>query len=164
MDSAPSGKKFIGLSGKSDAFSDKEREGIANKQSGGKVDFKVEKSPGQTIARAYESVKSHSGPKVLHMHFGHDRKDFAERLKTSVEGGKIPELEGHKFDKVYVHYPKDENRSHGFSGTKMRTAAEEGDLHTFKKHIGPSFDDRQSKNLMDRTKIGLLAGKIKVKR
>jgi len=163
MEAAPHGKKFIGLSGKSDAFSDKEREDIANKQSGGKVDFQTVKSPGVTIAKAHASMPA-TGRKVLHLHFGHDRQKFAEGLKHSVENGKIPELQGHKFDEVHVHLPKDENRSHGLSGTKMRTAAESGDLNTFKKHVGPNFSDKEVKGLMDRTRVGLMAGKIKVKR
>jgi hypothetical protein len=163
MNAAPHGKKFIGLSGKSDAFSDKEREDIANKQSGGKVDFQTVKSPGITIAKAHASMPS-TGRKVLHLHFGHDRRDFAEKLKHSIENGKIPELNGQKFDEVNVHLPKDENRSHGMSGTKMRTAASEGDLNTFKKHVGPNFSDKEAKSLMDRTRVSLMAGKIKVKR
>lgn len=163
MNSAPKGKKFIGLSGKSDVFSDKEREDIANKQSGGKIEFKTEKSPGQTIARAYGSMKG-SGKKVLHLHFGHDRKPFAEGLKKSIENGKIPELQGHTPDEVHIHYPEGEERSHGLSGTKMRTAASSSDLGEFKKHVGPAFSDKEAKKIMDRTRVGLMAGKIKVKR
>ena len=157
------GKKFVGLSGKSDVFSDKEREDIANKQSAGAAEFKVEKSAGQTVGRAFKSMKG-SGKKILHLHFGHDRKEMAERLKSSIEAGKIPELEGHKPDEVHLHFPKDENRSHGMSGTKMRTAASSSDLPTYKKHLGPNFSDKEAKSLMDRTRVGLMAGKIKVKR
>jgi len=157
------GKKFVGLSGKSDAFSDKEREDIANKQSGGDAQFKVEKSAGQTVGRAFHSM-SGAGKKILHLHFGHDRKEMAERLKSSIEAGKIPELQGDKPDEVRIHYPEDENRSHGMSGTKMRTAAAEGDLSTYKKHLGPNFSDKEAKGIMDRTRVGLIAGKIKVKR
>ena len=105
-----------------------------------------------------------SGKKILHLHFGHDRKDFAEKLKGSIEAGKIPELEGNKPDEVRLHFPKDEGRSHGMSGTKMRTAAAEGDLPTYKKHLGPNFSDKEAKGIMDRTRVGLMAGKIKVKR
>ncbi len=157
------GKKFVGLSGKSDVFSDKEREDIANKQSDGKADFKVEKSAGMTVGRAFHSMKG-PGKKVLHLHFGHDRKEMAERLKSSIEAGKIPELQGHKPDAVHIHYPKDENRSHGMSGTKMRTAASDSDLPTYKKHLGSNFSDKEAKSIMDRTRVGLMAGKIKVKR
>jgi hypothetical protein len=157
------GKKFVGLSGKSDVFSDKEREDIANKQSDGKAEFKVEKSAGMTVGRAFHSMKG-PGKKVLHLHFGHDRKEMAERLKSSIEAGKIPELQGHKPDAVHIHYPKDENRSHGMSGTKMRTAATESDLPTYKKHLGSNFSDKEAKSIMDRTRVGLMAGKIKVKR
>ena len=164
MKSAPEGKKFVGLSGKSDVFSDSERENIANKQAKGDAEFKVEKSPGQAIARAYESMSGSKGKKVLHLHFGHDRKDFAERLKDSIKGGKIPELNGNVPDEVHVHYPKDENRSHGMSGTKMRVAAENKDLPTYRKHLGPSFSEKESKGIMDRTGVGLMSGKIKVKR
>jgi hypothetical protein len=105
-----------------------------------------------------------SGRRVLHLHFGHDRKDFAEGLKRSIENGKIPELNGEKPDAIHIHYPKDENRSHGMSGTKMRTAVSTGDTETFKKHLGPNFSDKEAKGIMDRTRVGLMAGKIKVKR
>lgn len=157
------GKKYVGLSGKSDVFSDKEREDIANKQSEGTAKFKVEKSAGQTVGRAFHGMTG-TGKKVLHLHFGHDRKEMAERLKSSIEAGKIPELGGEKPHRVEIHYPEDEDRSHGMSGTKMRTAATEGNIATYKKHLGPSFSDKEAKNIMDRTKVGLMAGKIKVKR
>jgi hypothetical protein len=157
------GKKFIGLSGKSDVFSDNEREDIANKQSGGTAQFKVEKSAGQTVGRAFDSMKG-SGKKILHLHFGHDRKEMAERLKSSIQAGKIPELNGEKPHAVHIHYPSDEDRSHGMSGTKMRTAAENNDVDTYKKHLGNNFSDKEAKSIMGRTRVGLLAGKIKVKR
>lgn len=163
MEHGKPGKKFVGLSGKSDVFSDKEREAISNKQSGGKANFKVEKSAGQTVARAFNSM-SGSGKKHLHLHFGHDRKAFAERLKSSIEAGKIPELEGQVPHQVHIHYPSDENRSHGMSGTNMRNAAVNNDHETFKKHLGPKFSDKEAKSIMDRTRVGLAAGKIKVKR
>lgn len=157
------GKKFVGLSGKSDAFSDKEREDIANKQSNGNAEFKIEKSAGQTVGRAFHSMKGNS-KKVLHLHFGHDRKEMAERLKSSIEAGKIPELGGEKPHRVELHFPRDENRSHGLSGTKMRTAAQSGDINTYKQHLGPNFSDKEAKSIMDRTRVGLMAGKIKIKR
>jgi hypothetical protein len=50
------------------------------------------------------------------------------------------------------------------SGTKMRTAVSTGDTETFKKHLGPNFSDKEAKGIMDRTRVGLMAGKIKVKR
>jgi hypothetical protein len=104
------------------------------------------------------------GKKVLHLHFGHDRKEMAERLKSSIEGGKIPELGGEKPHRVEIHYPKDENRSHGMSGTKMRFAAQTSDAKAYKQHLGPNFSDKEAKGIMDRTRVGLMAGKIKVKR
>jgi hypothetical protein len=153
------GPKFVGLSGKSKAFSDEEREYIANKQSGGSAEFKVENSPGFAIARAYNAVSNKPGRKVLHLHFGHDRKAFAEGLKRSVEAGKIPELQGNKFDSVEIHYPKDENRSHGMSGTKMRKAANKGNFSEFSKHLG-NFPISQTKKIMDKVREGIKSGSI----
>jgi hypothetical protein len=159
MKSAPSGPKFVGLSGKSSAFSNEEREDIANKQSGGEAEFKVEKSPGFAIARAYDAIRNRKGHKVLHLHFGHDRKSFAEGLKKSIESDKIPELQGNRFDRVEIHYPEDTDRSHGMSGTKMRKAAAEGNLDEFHRHLGP-FSKIEAERLMNRVKQGIDSGSI----
>lgn len=153
------GKKFVGLSGKSDVFSDKERADIGNRQSRGKVQFKVEKTAGETVGRAFHSLDPRKR-RVLHLHFGHDRKEFAERLKTSIEQGKIPELKGQRPDEVHIHLPKDQNRSHGMSGTKLRQSAASGDLNTFHKHIGPSFSRVEARKLMDRVSDGIKSGRI----
>lgn len=153
------GKKFIGLSGKSQEFSDKERADISNKQSRGKVQFKVERSAGETVGRAFNSLNSRKR-RVLHLHFGHDRKEFAERLKSSILQGKIPELKGQRPDEVHIHLPSDKNRSHGMSGTKLRQSAAAGDLTTFHKHLGPSFSRVEARKLMDRVSDGIKSGKI----
>lgn len=163
MSSHHHGKKFVGLSGKSDVFSDHEREHIANKQSAGAAHFKVEKSAGETVGRAFHTMDK-SKRRIVHLHFGHDRKNMAERLKSSIDAGKIPELHGDRPDAVYVHYPKDENRSHGFSGTKMRKAAHEHDIHTFHKHLGPSFTHEEASKLMHRVHNGIKSGHIPLKR
>ncbi|MCA6386052.1 MAG: hypothetical protein IM620_21480, partial [Cytophagales bacterium] len=164
MNNAPPGPKFIGLSGKSTAFSDKEREDIPNKQSRGQIKFKVEKTAGQTVGRAFQSMKRGKGKRNLHLHFGHDRKEFAERLKQSIMQGKIPELKGERPDAVHIHYPSDTNRSHGMSGTKMRQSAADGNLAEFHKHIGPSFTKVEARRLMDRVSDGIKTGKIPLKR
>lgn len=147
------GKKFIGLSGKSTVFSDEERADIANKQSGGEAETKVEKTAGQTVGRAYNNKVTH-----LHLHFGIDRKPMAERLKSSIEAGKIPEMGGGQFKEVHLHYPEDENRSHGLSGTKMRKAANEGDIETYHKHVGSVFSRPEAVKMMKRTKASIDSG------
>ena len=157
------GLKFVGLSGKSDVFSDDEREQISNAQSGGSVQFKVEKTAGQTIGRAFKALKD-AGKKILHLHFGADRKQFAERLKDCIEAGKIPELEGQVPNKIYIHYPENETRPHGFSGTRMRMAAMEGDFETFKHHLGSNFSYDDIIRIMTKTKFGIESGKIKLNR
>lgn len=164
MGSGPKGRKFIGLSGKSDAFSDEERSSIAHKVFGKDHDVKVEKTAGVTVGRAMDSVRGSKGKKILHLHFGHDRADFANRLKDSVKAGRIPELGSDKFDEVHVHLPKDTDRSHGFSGTKMRTAAADGDLETFHRHLGDGFSKSEANNLMKRTSNAIASGSLKVKR
>jgi hypothetical protein len=164
MSAGNPGPKIVGLSGKSHAFSDEERVNIAHRVLGPEHQIKVEKSAGQTIGRAMDAIESNPGKKILHLHFGHDRADFANRLKDSINAGRIPELNGRKFDEVHVHLPADTNRSHGFSGTKMRTAAAEGDLDTFHKHLGDGFSRDEAKTLMDRTAKAISAGSLTVKR
>ena len=154
------GPKIVGLSGKSTHFTDEERESIANKQSGGAAKFKVSPSAGHVVGQAWNEVADKKGRKILHMHFGHDRKSFAERLKNSVEAGKIPELGDNKFDEVHVHYPADEERSHGMSGTKMRNAANERDIATFKRHMGPNISNNEAGKIMLKMKKGIDSGSV----
>jgi hypothetical protein len=163
MDAAPAGKRFIGLSGKSDVFSNKEREDIASKQANNNTNFEVVKSPGITIAKAYNALPK-TGKKVLHLHFGSDRKSFAEGLKKSVMNDKIPELGGNKFDDVHIHYPKDENRSHGFSGTGLRSAVASGDTKTAEAHLGPNLNKKEKTGIINKMSNALQTGKMAVKR
>jgi hypothetical protein len=158
-----SGPKFVGLSGKSDLLSDSEREGIANKQSGGAAEFKVEKSAGQTVGRAFNSMRG-PGKKILHLHFGRDREQMAERLKSSIQAGKIPELGGKIPDEVHIHYPKDENRTHGMSGTRMRQAAAAGDIREFHRHLGDKFSPLEAGKMMRRVRGAINAGTLEVNR
>lgn len=158
------GSKFVGLSGKSDAFTDKERADIANRQAAGTAEFKVEKTAGQTVGRAFNSLSGTTGKKILHLHFGHDRKEMAERLRNSIQAGKIPELNGVIPDDVHIHYPKDENRSHGMSGTKMREAAVVNDLDTYHHHLGPYFTRDAARKIMNKTQKAMSSGQLAVKR
>ena len=158
------GQSFVGLSGKSTVFSESERENIASRQTGGKIEFKVEKTAGQTIGRAWKSLGKKSGKRILHIHVGGDRAESAEALKKSVESGRIPELKGGRFDEVHIHYPKNVNRPHGLSGTKMRTAAAAGDLETYHEHIGKGFSKEEAKEMMDRTKEAIDNGSLPLKR
>jgi hypothetical protein len=158
------GQSFVGLSGKSTVFSDSERSEIASRQTGGKIKFKVEKTAGQTIGRAWDSLGDKPGKRVLHIHAGGDRAEMAEGLKKSVEAGKIPELNGGKFDEVHIHYPENVDRPHGLSGTKMRAAAVAGDLETYHKHVGKGFSKEEAKKMMDRTQEAIKGGSLPLKR
>lgn len=159
------GSKFVGLSGKSDLFTDEERADIANRQSQGKAEFKVEKTAGQTVGRAVKSFNASPAAKIhLHLHFGSDRVEMAERLKSSIMAGRIPELEGQIPASVTVHYPQDPDRLHGLSGTNMRRAASEKDFATYKRHLGPSFSDAEARDLMNTVHNAIATGKLPVKR
>jgi len=160
------GPSFVGLSGKSTVFSDSERSEIASRQTGGKIEFKVEKTAGQTVGRAADTLDDDDEAE-LHLHFGGDRagpKGMAEGLKKSVENGKIPELRGRKFKKVHIHYPENVDRPHGLSGTKMRDAAFRGDLETYHEHVGKGFSEEEAKKMMDRTKEAIDSGSLPLKR
>lgn len=159
------GKKVIGMSTKGGVFTPEERSDILRRQWGKLVpDLEVHPSTsaGETIAHAFKQLPE--GKRHLHILIGADRKDFAEGLKQSLEANKIPEMEGQRFDSITIHHPEDTDRSHGMSGTKMRTAASAGDIEEFHKHVGPSFTRAEAIGLMGRVKSGIESGKIKVKR
>ena len=156
------GTRHVGISGKSDVFSPDERKSILSKQWGSEHSVHVVNGAGETIRRSYESLPQ--GRRHLHILVGHDRKDFAEGLKKSLEAGNIKEMGNNRFDSVTLHYPEDTDRTHGMSGTKMRKAASEGNLKEFHRHLGPAFSEEEAQAIMDRTKGGLDSGKIKLVR
>jgi hypothetical protein len=159
------GTKHVGISSKSDVYSPKERGDILSRQWGGKnkTNVHVVKSAGETVRAAHDSLPSH-GKKVLHLLVGHDRAEFAHGLKKSLEAGKVKEMEGKHFDEIHIHHPEDTGRSHGMSGTNMRTAASSGDLASFHKHLGPMFSKQEATRHMNKIKGALESGAIKVKR
>ena len=158
------GTKHIGISSKSDLYSPKERSDILHKQWGHKdLNTHVVKSGGETIAAAHASLPK-TGKKVLHLLVGADRLDFAEKLKHSLAAGKIKEMHGKHFDEVHVHTPENSERSHGMSGTKMRTAASAGDLNTFHKHLGSAFTKKEAQQHMSKIQTAMKSGKLSVKR
>ena len=73
-------------------------------------------------------------------------------------------MDGEKFDRIQIHYPTDENRSHGFSGTAMRTAAYNGDIEEFHRHLGANFTRAEAKEHMDKFRRGFASGEIVIKR
>lgn len=159
------GKAFVGLSGKSQAFSDSEREEIARKQSSGGVEYKVHPTAGRAITSAVNSLGK--GTKHLHIVVGSDRKDFAEKLRSSLIAGKIKDENGNPVpapDHIHIHTPEDGNRSHGMSGTKMRTAASQENLDEYHRHLGSNFSRSQAHSIMQRTRKALSAGTIKINR
>jgi hypothetical protein len=159
------GKKFVGISSKAEAFTPQERGNILERQwsrKNDKVHAHVITGMGEVIRKAHDSLPE--GKKVLHLVGGSDRKKFIEGIKDSLQKGKVKEMEGKSFDEVHTHYPTDENRSHGMSGTKMRKAAFEGDVETFHAHLGPMFSRPEATKLMKKVKSGIAAGTIPLER
>jgi len=152
--------KLIGMSKKAAHFSPMERKDIWNKQSGGDIKAHVVSGAGETIRKAYDALPNDGKPKHLHLVYGHDRKDVAYGVKKALDTGKIKEMGDMRFDHVHVHFPEDNVRSHGFSGTKMRQAAHEKDEPTLKAHLGGAY----SKDISDKIKVGIRAGHIPLKR
>lgn len=158
------GTKHIGVSGKSDVYDPEERKNILHRQWGdANNDVHVVKSAGETVKRAYDSLPE-GGKKVLHLLVGHDRKDFANGLKKSLEAGKIPEMTGNKFDDIQIHHPADSDRSHGMSGTNLRTAAAKGDVDEVHRHLGPMFSKAEAADHTKRIGEAIKSGALKVKR
>lgn len=159
------GKKFVGISSKAEAFSPKERAGILERQwshGGDTVHAHVISGMGEIIRKAHDSLPE--GKKVLHLVGGADRKKFIEGIKSSLQKGTVKEMEGKSFDEIHTHYPEDENRQHGMSGTKMRKAAHEGNLEEFHRHLGPMFSKKEAGTLMSKVKKGIDAGTIPLAR
>lgn len=158
------GKKHVGISQKADVFSPEERSHIMKKQWGQKdVNHHFTKSGGDTIGHAYHSLPK-GGKKHLHILVGGDRTEFAHGLKKSLEAGKIPEMNGHKWDSIHIHTPDDSGRAHGMSGTKMRAASVMGDHEEFHRHLGKEFSKEESKGIMHRIKHAIENKQLKIKR
>ena len=158
------GTKHIGVSSKSDVYDPEERKNILHRQWGdANNDVHVVKSAGETVRRAYDSLPE-GGRKVLHLLVGHDRKDFAEGLKNYLHAGKIPEMEGNKFDDIQIHHPADSERTHGMSGTNLRNAAANGDVDEVHRHLGPMFTRDEAADHTQRIGEAIKSRKLKVKR
>lgn len=154
------GNKYVGLSSSNKLFTDQERISIIRRQwQNESVTFLNVKSPGETIAEAFFDLPG-SGRKILQIVVGSDRLDFGNRLIKSLTEGKIPEMEGHFWDSIWLHTPEN-CRWHELSGTNLRRAVSEDDLETFFRHIG--FADN-SGFIWKRMKEGLKEGSIKIKR
>ena len=158
------GTKHIGISSKSDVYSPEERKHILRRQwDDPDNNVHVVKSAGETVRRAFDSLPE-SGRKVLHLLVGHDRADFAAGLKKSLEAGKIPEMESNKFDDIQIHHPEDSDRSHGMSGTNMRTAAANSDVDEVHRHLGSMFSRAEAEDHTKRIGDAIRSGALKVKR
>lgn len=158
------GKKHIGISQKDDVFSPEERSHIMKKQWGQEgVNHHFTKSGGDTIGHAYHSLPK-DGKKHLHILVGGDRTEMAHGLKKSLEAGKIPEMNGHKWDSIHIHTPEDSNRKHGMSGTNLRSAAVTDDHEEFHRHLGHAFSKGEADSIRQRVKSAIISKKIKIKR
>lgn len=158
------GQKHIGISSKADVFSAKERGDILTRQwKQPDITHHASTSGGATVAAAFHALPKH-GKKVLHMLVGSDRVDMAHGLKNALERGKIKEMGAHKWDAIHVHTPQDADRSHGMSGTKMRTAASSGDDKTFAKHLGPMFNPKETARIQKKVHSAIKSGDLAVKR
>lgn len=143
-------------------FSSHEKADIIRKQWGDNdIHPTVTKSMGSMAAEAHAAMPE--GRKHLHLMVGEDRRDMGEKFVQALHGGKIKEMEGKKFDSVTLHVASGD-RSHGFSGTKMRTSVANDDFDTYSKHLGPSFSKNKKKSYFNRIKDGLNSGALKVKR
>lgn len=158
------GKKHIGISQKDDVFSPEERSHIMKKQWGQEgVNHHFTKSGGDTIGHAYHSLPK-DGKKHLHILVGGDRVEMAHGLKKSLEAGKIPEMNGHKWDSIHIHTPEDSNRKHGMSGTNLRSAAVTDDHEEFHRHLGHAFSKGEADSIRQKVKSAIISKKIKIKR
>lgn len=158
------GKKIIGISDKACGFTNQERVDILDRQWGQPdLDKYFTKSGGDTIGYAFNSLPE-DGKKHLHILVGADRQNFGDRLKEALIAGKIHEMNGQYWDSIQLHHLTNDNREHGFSGTKMRLSASVGDYTTFGWHMGWGFSSHESRALMERIRVLIDDGDLKIKR
>lgn len=157
----PGEHKIFAMSSKSKAFPDEDRKKILTKQTGGGIEPLIAHEHDDIVAHAWSKVKDHPGKKVLHLVGGQDRKGMVDRLVDNMRTGKI---KNPGFDEIHGHVPEGAERAHGMSGTKMRAAAAAGDVKTYKAHLGPSFSDKETKDIMGKTTKAIASGTTKLKR
>ena len=158
------GEKTLGMSSKDKVFSPEERTSILQRQwKMPELNVHHTSSGGDTIANAFHALPK-TGKKVLHILVGHDRKEFAQGLKKSLEDGKIKEMGDHKWDEIHIHHPEDSDRSHGLSGTSMRQSVASDNLSDFHNHIGKMFSKKEASGMFSRIKTAIKSGALKVKR
>lgn len=137
------GRKVIGLSSSSKELNSYTRiEKIAAKQFGPEFEIYIVKNLGDLLKLVWTPCT------ILHLHFGWDRKDFVDRIIKSLNEDKFIELNGNRFFYHIKHFPNDDNRSHGFSGTNMRRAIIEGNLDLFHRHIGTETMNREEAEVL----------------
>lgn len=152
----PGKHKVIGISQKASLLSAAHRKRIFKRQLDHRgfkgIDVHPSTGAGDTLRKAADKVANKKGKRVLHIVVGKDREKFGHALKTSLHAGKIAGIEADHFHEIHVHTPKDENRSHGMSGTNMRKAAQEGNVKEFHRHLGGGFSRPEATKLMSRVK------------
>lgn len=156
------GHVHVSLSDKAEYLPHAQRKRIMEKQSPAGINVHVIHGAGESIRKAYDGLPE--GKKVLHLVGGKERQPMLDGLKKSLEAGKVKEMEGHHFDEVRVHNPKNARRttSNGekTSGTNFRKALHAGDEKTIKEHLGAAYSEYLSKHLQ----AGAKAGKIDINR
>lgn len=157
----PGDHKIFAMSSKSKAFPDEDRKKILTKQTGGGIEPLIASEHDHIVAHAWSKVANHPGKKVLHLVGGQDRKGMVDRLVDSMRSGKI---KNPGFDEIHGHTPEGAERSHGMSGTKMRAAAANGDVETYRNHLGTAFTSKEAAGIMAKTKKSIAAGTTKLKR
>jgi len=157
-------KMVFGMSQKgTDVFNHDEKKDIIRRQWGSKdIHPTVTKSMGSMAREAHDTTPPGKKP-VLHLMVGEDRRSMGENFIKSLNAGKIPEMEGKRFHRVHLHVASGD-RTHGMSGTKMRTAAANDDFETYSKHLGPAFSQSKKKEYFNRVKDAISSGKLAVKR
>lgn len=137
------GVKIVGISNKLSVFTFEERLEIVRRQfymAGIRYipTFVPVSSMGETIKIAASSLfaNDRERPCRLTLIYGPDRQRDAERFRTAILDGKIPEASVLNVKEVNISYTMATGRAMGFSGTEMRTAAVHGQFEKYWAHLG----------------------------
>ena len=157
------GKHFVGVSRKDEYFGTLKKR-ILQKQWGDTIiDIVISESAGRTL----KDCRPQQGDK-FDIVVGKDRKAFAERLRKSIIDGNIKEINDLKFSEKDVTITCMPERTHEYSGTRMRQACFDLDFETFQEHIGLTDEDflveGTIKSIMIEIRNLIIEGKISIKR
>lgn len=152
---------YIGLSSKSKVMPDLSRTILTGTQTNFMHTTNSYDSIGHLISNA---ISRYTDPVALFIHLGHDRVNFAERIKSGLQNNTFLEIPNSSQRVAKIENVIAPKRSHSLSGTRMRQAILDDDFKTYYEHIGDSFSETVAGCIMNTLRDMMISQGVGVKR